>query len=85
MRYYPFDIGKAVREMFPEQTKSPLHILIWTLIYLVDIAIVFWIAHILGFNIFTANNRKVLFLYLLIALIPFGIEIFVYDKIRGHR
>ena len=35
--------GKWLQEMFPEQTKSVASTLIWTLVYLLDFALVFFL------------------------------------------
>lgn len=78
-----FDIGKSTREMFPEQTNSVLSIIIWTVLFLIDIAIVFYVAHLLGFDITRANNKNVLTVYLLLAGILLGIEIFLHRVFRS--
>lgn len=78
-----FDIGKNVREMFPEQTNSVLSIMIWTILFLIDIAVVFYVAHLLGFDILKANNKNVLTVYLLLAGILLGVEIFLHRVFRS--
>ena len=77
------DIGKCIREMFPEQTNSLLSIIIWTVLFLIDIAVVFYVAHLLGFNILKANNKNVLTVYLVLAGILLGIEIFLHRVFRS--
>lgn len=77
------DIGKEVREMFPEQTKSPLSIFIWTVLFLIDVAIVFFVAYHLGFDILKANNKNVLTVYLVAACGLLGIEFFIYKVFRS--
>lgn len=78
-----FDIGKNIREMFPEQTNSPLAIIIWTVLFLIDIAVVFYVAHLLGFDILKANNKNTLTVYLLLAGVLLGIEIFLHRVFRS--
>lgn len=80
--------GKALRELFPEQTKSIPAIIIWTIVFLADAALVFAAAGYLGFSIlgsdFTAKERTlILGLYLIIALVLFWAETAVYNKLRG--
>jgi hypothetical protein len=77
------DTGKNIREMFPEQTNSVLSIIIWTVLFLIDIAIVFYVAHLLGFDITRANNKNVLTVYLVLAGILLGIEIFLHRVFRS--
>lgn len=84
MRHYPFDLGKVVRSMFPDQTNSFLSIILWTLLYIVDLALVFAVAWWLGFDILAAANKRTLFIYLAIAMVPFLLEVWLFDKIRGN-
>ena len=77
------DTGKNIREMFPEQTNSVLSIIIWTVLFLIDIAIVFYVAHLLGFDITKANNKNVLTVYMVLAGILLGIEIFLNRVFRS--
>lgn len=75
------DIGKHVREMFPEQTRSILSILLWTVLYVVNLVLVLAVAHWLGFNIFV--NKNTLYIYLAIAAVPFLFEMWIIEKLRG--
>lgn len=77
------DIGKEIREMFPEQTNSPLSIIIWTVLFLIDVAVVFYVAHLLGFNVLKATNKNVLTVYLVLACVLLGIEIFLHRVFRS--
>jgi len=77
------DVGREVREMFPEQTNSPLSIFLWTVLFLIDIAVVFYVAHLLGFDILKATNKNVLTVYLVLAGILLGIEIFLHRLFRS--
>lgn len=71
-------------EIFPNQTRSVSSIIIWTLVYLVDVAIVFAVAHLLGIPlpIYGTWGKIGLILYLVIAFALFCLESFVYNKIR---
>lgn len=86
-RYDP-NPGKFLREWFPEQTKSPGAIIIWTIVFLLDVALVFVIANAIGFNILdlrvTSQIRSlIVMVFLLIAFVLFWLEAFVYNRIRG--
>ena len=83
MSHNHHDMGKSIRESFPEQTNSPLSIIIWTFLFLIDVAVVFYVAHLLGFNILKANNKNVLTVYLVLAGILLGIEIFLHRVFRS--
>ena len=43
--------GKWIREMFPDQTKSIGSILIWTVVYFLDLALLFYLAATMGLNV----------------------------------
>ena len=74
-----------LKEMFPGQFDTPLSTIIWTVIYLVDVAIVFGIAALLGIPLpigGTVWGKIGLTVYLIVALALFCLESFVYNKIR---
>ncbi len=50
--------GKWLREMFPEQTKSIGSILIWTIVYFLDLALVFYLATKVGVPFLTLDQRS---------------------------
>ena len=50
--------GKWLREMFPEQTKSIGSILIWTIVYFLDLALVFYLATKVGVSFLTLDQRS---------------------------
>ena len=50
--------GKWLREMFPEQTKSIWSILIWTIVYFLDLALVFYLATKVGVSFLTLDQRS---------------------------
>ena len=74
-----------LNELFPGQFDTIPHILIWTLVFLVDIAAVFGVAHLLGIPlpIGPTWGKIGLILYLVIAFALFCLESFVYHKIIG--
>ena len=74
-----------LKELFPRQFNSPVSIIIWTIIFLIDVAIVFGIAALLGIPLpvgGTAWGKIGLTVYLIIAFALFCLESFVYNKIR---
>ena len=78
--------GKWLRELFPEQTKSVGSIVCWTVVFLLDALLVFWLADRLGIHIFAMNHqyRKVLMMvYLVIALAVFWLETAVCNRIAA--
>lgn len=75
---------QLLSRLFPNQTRSIPSILIWTLVFFADIAIVLWAAYLLGFTILdTVNNQGLLIIYLVIAACLFCIESFLYNLIKG--
>ena len=68
-----------LNEMFPGQFDTIPHILIWTLVFLLDVAAVFGTAHLLGLPL---PGRVGLMLYLVAAFALFCLESWVYHKIR---
>ena len=79
-------LGKLLRQMFPNQTKTPLQIILWALVYIVDVVLVFVAADALGIDIFTLSVNYqlmsvIVMLYLVVALGLFSIKVFLYNKI----
>lgn len=73
-----------LREWFPEQTKSIPAILVWLLVFLADVALVFWLAGKLGVDILSMNRNlrgAMVMLYVGAALVLFWVETFAYNKI----
>lgn len=68
-----------LNEMFPGQFDTIPRIIFWTIVFLVDVAIVFGTAHLLGLPL---PGKVGLMLYLVIAFILFCLESFVYNKIK---
>ena len=72
-----------LREMFPKQFDTIPHIVLWTLIFLADVAIVFGAAFLLGIPMPVGPWRKIGFiLYMVAAFALFCLESWIYNKIR---
>ena len=65
--------GKWIRELFPNQTKNTPTIFMWSLIFILDIAIVFWLGSILGITLLGMPHKKVSFLVIIYALLAFAL------------
>ena len=79
--------GKWLREWFPEQTRSVKSILIWTLVYIADTILVFWLAAKLGFDLMQLPYQLISVvagLYLIIALLLFRLETCIYNKLLSN-
>ena len=79
--------GKWLREWFPEQTRSVKSILIWSLVYIADTILVFWLAAKLGFDLMQLPYQLVSVvagLYLIIALVLFWVETTIYNKLLSN-
>ena len=72
-----------LKEMFPKQFDTIPHIIIWTIIFLADIALVFVAAWLLGIPLPIGGTwgKIGLILYLGVAFALFCLESFVYNKI----
>ena len=76
--------GKFLREWFPEQTKSIPGILVWTIVYILDAVLVFWLAAKLGIPILKFHHQLQTVIagaYLVIALVLFWLETALYNRI----
>ena len=73
-----------LKEMFPRQFDTIPHIIIWTIVFLFDIAAVFGVAHLLGIPlpIGAAWGKIGVILYLVIAFALFCLESWIYNKIK---
>ena len=79
--------GKWLREVFPEQTKSVKSILIWSLVFIADIALVFLVAVKLGLNLTEIPyqfSRVLSGVFIAVALLLFWLETAVYNKILSN-
>ena len=84
MKNAPPHTGKWLRELFPEQTKTIPRILLWTVIYILDVVLVFWLAGLLGIDLLSIHHQlqaTVVGLYLILALVLFWLETLVYGWI----
>ena len=79
--------GKWLREWFPEQTKSVKSILVWSVIYIADVILVFWLAAKLGIDLMQLPYRLtsvIAGLYLILALGLFWAETAIYNKLLSN-
>lgn len=79
--------GKWLRELFPEQTKSIPSIILWTIVYILDVILVFWLAGLLGIDIlqFPYQLTTVLVgIYMVIALVLFWVETAIYNRLLAN-
>ena len=71
-----------LKEMFPKQFDTIPHIIIWTIVFLLDVAAVFGIAYMIGLPLPVGAFYKIgLILYLVAAFALFCLESIVYNKI----
>ena len=68
-----------LNEMFPGQFDTIPHIIIWTVVFLLDVAAVFGVAHLIGLPL---PGKVGLMLYLVAAFALFCLESWVYNKIK---
>ena len=81
-----FNPGKWLRELFRQQTKNIPTIILWTVIYILDVVFVFWIAGMIGIDILSAGYQLSSILvgaYLIAAFFLFWMEAAVWNRIRG--
>ena len=72
-----------LNEMFPGQFDTIPHIIIWTVIFLLDIAAVFGVAYLLNIPLPVGRWAKLgMILYLVAAFVLFCLESWVYNKIK---
>ena len=84
-----YNPGKFLREIFPNQTKTPLQTIIWALVFLVDVGLVFLVTWLLEIGIFAdpdsiryISSKLMVILYLLPAFGLFCLESFLYNLIK---
>jgi len=86
MRYY-VNPGKFLTELFPEQTKTPLRIIIWTVVFIIDLVAVYFLLKLMGIHWlqpqYPTLARYYLFFLLGGGLLVFWIETLIYNKIHG--
>ena len=76
---YDYRKNFFLKEMFPRQFDTIPHIIIWTVVFLLDVAAVFAVAHLLGLPL---PGRVGVMLYLVVAFALFCLESWVFNKIR---
>ena len=79
--------GKWIREMLPNQTKDIPTILLWFGIFVLDIALVFYLTSLAGISLLGMSYKMMSFLVLLYCLIAFFLfyaQAKLWDKIRSH-
>ena len=79
MAYDPHKKNLFLNEMFPGQFDTVPRIILWTVIFLIDVAAVFGAAHLLGLPL---PGRVGLMLYLVVAFALFSLESWIYHKIK---
>lgn len=83
-----YNPGKLLKQMFPEQTKSNLHIVIWTIIFIADLVGVYFLLEHFGIS-FIGNGANSLirkfYLFFLIGggLLVFWLETVIYNKLHA--
>ena len=87
MRYY-FNPGKLLRQMFPEQTKTNLHIVIWTFVFIADLVGVYYLLDAFGISFIGNGSNSMLhefYLFFLIGggLLVFWLETVIYNKLHS--
>jgi len=72
-----------LKEMIPKQFDTIPHIIIWTIVFLADVALVFVAAWLVGIPLPIGDTwgKIGLILYLVVAFALFCLESFVYNKI----
>ena len=84
-RHY-HNFGKDLKQMFPEQTKSNLHIMIWLLVFIADLVAVYFLLAHWGYTPFGSGIlRGELYLFALIGagLMVFWLETLIYDTLHS--
>ena len=79
--------GKWLREVFPEQTKSVKSILVWSLVFIADIALIFLVALKAGLDFATIPYQLMRVLggvFVAAALLLFWAETAIYNKIISN-
>ncbi len=82
---YDYKKNLFLKEMFPRQFDTIPHIIIWSIVFIIDVLAVFGAAHLLGIPLpigMSLWSKIGLILYLVIAFALFCLESFVYHKVR---
>ena len=89
MKGNPLDgyyLGRLLRQMFPEQTKTIPRIIVWTIVFLADTGLVIWAVVALGLMPLATTYRLqplVVGLILIGSLALFSLEVWVYNRIAA--
>ena len=79
----PYKPHNPLSEMFPNQFRTIPSIIIRTLVYILDVALVFWVAYLLNFPLLSAATRNLMvIIYMAIAFGLFCLESFIYNLIK---
>ena len=76
--------GKWLRECFPEQTKSVTSILIWTVVFMLDVALVFLVMWLLELSITAIPIKLAVCVVLIAAFVLFWAETAIYNRIFAN-
>ena len=79
-----YNPGKWLRECFPEQTKSVASILIWTVVFLLDVALIFFIMWQLDWILVMQTIKLTAMLIVAGAFLLFWAETAVYNRILSN-
>ena len=84
MHNHYFNPGKILKQMFPEQTKSNLHIVIWTIVFIADLVAVHFLLQNFCLS-FISGSTSNLYIYALIGggLVVFWLETYIYNKLHA--
>ena len=85
MRYY-INPGKFLTELFPEQTKTPLRIIIWTIIFIADLVGMYFLLDLIGIRWLdcgTFIHEYYIFFLIGGGFILFCVETFIYNKLHS--
>lgn len=83
-----YNPGKFLRELFPEQTATPMQTLKWLVLYLANVALVFLGAWALGWNpleISHSLQKALTLVFLALALLLFSGEIALWNRIKKRK
>ena len=80
--------GKWIRELFPNQTKNVPTILLWSVVFVLDLVLVFSFTSLMGISLLGIAYKKMAFLVLLYCLAAFALffaEAKLWDAIRHNK
>ena len=80
---YDYKKNLFLKEMFPRQFDTIPHIIIWSIVFIIDVLAVFGAAHLLGIPLPVGSWAKAgLILYLAVSFALFCLESWVFNKIK---